>query len=131
MTSKIRRQEIMCEQFLYRESLLNQYKIRLSKKERKILNNFVFNGRCRITDKKTLNDVYHSLCKLIRENKRVHFADEKALEVVCGNYLVRRCKNAALRGRISSKDILEKTALPVKIPFWLKIFNQLRSLSFK
>jgi len=126
MTSKVRRQEIMNEQLVYREILLDKYGIKLSDKEKNILNTYVLNGRCRITSKLILQEIKDVLEKLICENQHLHFSDPKVLRRVCASYLVRRCKNAALRGGIPSKHILAKTTLPVKPPMWLKLFNFIR-----
>ncbi|MBP5344355.1 MAG: glycosyltransferase [Alphaproteobacteria bacterium] len=127
MTSCIRRQEIMNEQLQYRESLLKKYGIQLTPEEHEILNNYVFNGRCRINFSDLLNRINHILECLVKENKRHPFADEKSLKTVCACYLIKRCKNAALKGFISSKNILNKTTLPVHCPWWLTVFNRLKA----
>lgn len=126
MTSKVRRQEIMNEQLQYRECLLKKYGICFTKEEHDILNAYVFNGRCKINLTETLNRINKILRKLVQENKRYHFADEIVLKRVCACYLIKRCKNAALKGFVSSKKILDKTKLPVQIPLWLNIFNRMR-----
>ena len=127
MTSKVHRNEIMKEQLRYRSFLLKRYGVRVSKEEEGILNTYIFNGRCRIKSEEILKKIELILNKLIRKNHQTHFADETALKELCGQYLIRRSKNAALKGFVSSRRILEKTALPIKCPLWLKVFNALRS----
>ena len=125
MTSKIRRQEIMNEQLQYREALLKKYGIQLTTEEHDTLNAYLFNGRCHINLAEILNKINKILQKLIKENHQHHFADETALKEVCACYLIKRCKNAALKGFISSREILDKTSLPIKYPLWLKMFNKI------
>ncbi len=127
MTSRVRRQEIMNEQLQYREALLKKYGIQLTQEEHDILNAYILNGRCRIHSLDILKKISLILQKLIQENRSLHFADGTALEKVCASYLIKRCKNAALKGFISSKEILDKTTLPVQCPLWLELFNCLRS----
>ena len=126
MTSKVRRQEIMNEQLQYRDSLLKKYGISLTAEEHDILNAYILNGRCRVNSIDILNKIDRILQKLVEENHIHHFADEDALKKVCACYLIKRCKNAALKGFISSKEILEKTRFPVQIPYWLKLFNRIK-----
>lgn len=126
MTSKIRRLEVMNEQLLYRKYLFERYDMRFSTEEKDILNAYIFNGRCRITSIDILRKIEAILEKLIQENNRIHWADKKAMRDICAKYLIRRCKNAALKGFVSSREILERTSLPVCVPFWLKIFNRIR-----
>ena len=126
MTSRVRRQEIMNEQLQYREALLRKIGLRLNKDELNILNAFIFNGRCRVNSAEILNDINKLLRKMIKHNHYQHFADEEAFKKVCASYLVKRCKNAALKGFVSSRQILAKTSLPVQYPWWLKVFNRFR-----
>ena len=126
MTSRVHRQEIMKEQLLYRDSLLKKYNFQLTAEELGILNGYVFNGRCWIKSKETLEKIKAVLEKLVLKNNIHPFADAEALEKVCANYLIKRSKNAALRGCVSSKRILKETTLPVKVPYWLILFNWIR-----
>ena len=123
MTSKVRRNEIMNEQLQYREALLSRYAPKLTKNDRNILHAYVFNGRCHITSIDTLKAILRVLKKLVQENRRTHYADDQALKEVCGKYLIRRCKNAALKGHISSQAVLKNPPFPVRCPLWLKLFN--------
>lgn len=127
MTSKLRHEEIKNEQFEYRNMLLRKSGITLSDKEKHTLNTYILNGRCHIESQDILRDIERLLCKLLKYNSSKHFCNEKSLEKVCGKYLIKRCKNAALKGFISSKEVLENTQLPIQYPLWLKLFNRIRS----
>ncbi len=126
MTSKVHRYEIMNEQLQYRESLFKQYGVRFTQNERHVLNGFIFNGRCKIDDGTILEKIGKILEKLVKENQKLHFSDQKALEEVAGAYLVKRCKSAAFKSCVSSKGVLAHTKLPVCPPLWLKVFNKLK-----
>ena len=126
MTSKVRRQEIMNEQLEYRETLLTQYGVNFSEEEKQILNSYVFNGRCHIKSVAVLDKIRSVLEKLEQGNKSTGFSNNEAFQDICSTYLIKRCKNAALKGLVSSKRILNKTTLPVEVPVWLSLFNRIR-----
>jgi hypothetical protein len=126
MTSKVRRQEIMNEQLEYRETLLTQYGVNFSKEEKQILNSYLFNGRCHIKSVAVLNKIRSVLEKLEQGNKSTGFSNNEAFQDICATYLIKRCKNAALKGLVSSKGIVNKTTLPVEVPVWLSLFNRIR-----
>ena len=126
MTSRIRRLEIMNEQLQYRDSLLRRYGIQLTEEDKGILNSYVFNGRCKILSPQILIQINDVLKRMVKENCQHPFADKEALEEVCGKYLIKRCKNAALKGFISSREILSETKLPIHCPIWLDLFNRVK-----
>lgn len=125
MTSRVKRSEIQKERLKYREALLDLYGISLNERELYVLNAYVLNGRCCVSSNSILIEIKDVLEKLVMCNQSNKFVDMVAFEKVCARYLVKRCINAALRGGVSSKKILEETKLPVRIPYWLKVFNKI------
>lgn len=123
MTSRVRRPEIRKEQLNYRMNLLEAYGIRLDEAELDILNAYILNGRCLIDSNEILKQINVILEKLVSANQCNQFVDEIAFQKVCAKYLIKRCKNAALKGFVSSKKILAMTKLPVNCPWWLNVFN--------
>lgn len=126
MTSRQKQVSIRNEQSLLRNNMLSCMEIDLSETETDILHNYVAKGRCRIKDKDTLQQVESVLSKLNNGNKASGFFPQDAFGRLCAKYLIKRCLNAAIYGRISSKDILNNTDLPlksIKIPIVLKVLN--------
>lgn len=126
MTSKDKRQKIILEQKRLRQEMLNGINVSLSDEEISLLNDFVLKGRCHIGDLKTLEAVNTLLQKLNKANQKSGYFPKDAFSKLCAKYLIKRCLNAACWGKISSKDLLKKTILPVqqvKIPCLLKILN--------
>ena len=126
MTSRQKQVSIRNEQNLLRNDMLSLMKINLSQSELEILHNYVTKGRCRIKDRNTLIKVEHVLSTLNQGNNVSQFFQPEAFGKLCAKYLVKRCLNASVYGRISSKDILANTTLPlqkVKIPMILNILN--------
>ena len=75
-------------------------------------------------DKEILKQVESVLSLLNKANQKSEYFPVDAFEKLCAQYLVKRCLNAAVFGRIGSKDILKKTDLKRgKVPFWLKVLN--------
>ena len=128
MTSKQRRQDIVAEQRRLRNAMLQSIGVKLSDDELAILNNYVLKGRCRIHNKQTLKEVEQILTKINDVNQETGYFPKEAFSKKCAIYLIKRCLNAAIYGRISSYDLLSKTKLPVKnakIPFCLRFFNMI------
>lgn len=126
MTSKQRRQDIVAEQRRLRNTMLESIGVKLSDEEFACLNNYVLKGRCRIHSKKVLNEVEQILAKINDVNQKTGYFPKETFSKKCAVYLIKRCLNAAIYGRVSSRDLLATTKLPVKevkIPFCLKIFN--------
>jgi len=126
MTSKKKRDLIVAEQKCLRQEMLEKIGAELSDSDRALLNDFVLKGRCRIRDIKTLESVEKILQKLDSANQKSGYFPKKEFSKLCAKYLLKRCLNAALYGKISSKVLLKKTALPVgqvKIPVLLKLLN--------
>lgn len=123
MASAKYRQIITKEQMLFREKFLKSYQVQLTPFEYRIMNEYLLKGRAKIKNEKILNDIVSLLQKLIFENKKNRFADEKAFQNVCEQYLIKRCKNACLYGFVSSYRILKKHHLTSKAPIWLRVFN--------
>jgi hypothetical protein len=124
MTSKTKQAQIQAEQVRLRNEMLAQMGAHLSEDELVILNQFVLRGRCRIKDKQVLSQVEALLVKLDKANAQSGCFPKQAFSNLCGKYLLKRCLNAAVYGRISSKGLLEETLLPIqKKPLLLKILN--------
>ncbi len=126
MTSKQKRSQILDEQEKLRNEMLSSIGIKLDSNELDILNNYVLKGRSRIKKTETLLSVEQVLTKINQANKKTCYFPVSAFEKMCAKYLIRRCLNAAVYGRISSKELLKKTELPVNqchIPCLLKISN--------
>ena len=126
MTSRTKRDEIVVEQKQLRQEMLAKIQVKLSNAELSILNDYALKGRCRIKDKNILNQVERVLLKINAANQKSAYFPTQAFSKLCAKYLVKRCLNAAFYGRISSKELLKKTQLPVqqvKVPLVLKICN--------
>ena len=128
MTSKTKREAIVSEQKRLRSEMLASIGAELSANEEQILNDFVLKGRCRIKDINILSQVKSVLEKIDTANQKSCYFPTEVFSKLCAKYLVKRCLNAAVYGRLSSKDFLKQTTLPVqnvKIPLLLKLLNNL------
>ena len=127
MTSKVQRNEITKEQKHFRKELFELTNVVLSQEEESIFNEYIVNGRNRIKNGEILSKINNILEKLYGANKKNLFFNEGALGVVCAKYLLKRCVNGAIFGFVSSKDILNKTTLPLpkksKQLIFLKFMN--------
>ncbi|MBE6449336.1 MAG: glycosyltransferase family 2 protein [Alphaproteobacteria bacterium] len=124
MTSKQAREKIVAEQKLLRDEMLLSMGLTLDEAQKGILNDYITKGRCRIKDKEILKQVESVLSLLNKANQKSEYFPVDSFEKLCAQYLVKRCLNAAVFGRIGSKDILKKTDLKRgKVPFWLKVLN--------
>ncbi len=123
MVSKRLKEVISDEQKEFHKAWFAKNGIVLTTDEQSAFDNFVTTGRCRIKDAATLDLLKHVLEKLEQENQTRHFAAEPEFSQVCAQYLIKRCLNAAVYGRINSKKILENTALPVHANLWLNVCN--------
>ena len=124
--SRRKRMEIKNEQKELRKEMLAKMNIELSPDELELLNNFVLNGNCRIQNVSILKEIEKLLSKLDKANEKSGYFPKEAFSKLCALYLVKRCLNASVYGRISSTCLLRKTDLPVeqiKIPLILKILN--------
>ena len=61
--------------------------------------------------------------KIDAANQEKGFLDKEAFHSICGKFLTKRCMNAAVWGRISAKDIVATTTLPIR-KTWLFRLNQ-------
>lgn len=126
MTSRQKRQAIIEEQKILRRDFLTRMGASLSDHDFGILNDYVVNGRCRIRDVAIIRDVEHVLAQLSQHNARSGFFPVAAFDQVCAQYLIKRCYNAAVYGRLNSKALLARTSLPVHsvpLPFILTLVN--------
>ncbi len=126
MTSRTRHKDIQKEQIEFRNTFCQMLDLNLTDYEKYIMNAYLLSGRCRIKDENILTQIESLLYKLITANRQVGFADTKAFNSICAAYLIKRCLNACIYGRISSYQLLKSTKIPVKnveIPKTLSLFN--------
>ena len=126
MTSKTKRDAITAEQKRLRAEILANMRAELSTEEEQILNDFVLKGRCRIKDEGVLEQVANVLKKIDTANQKSGYFPRKSFAELCAKYLIKRCLNAAIYGRISSRTLLQQTTLPVdraKKPLLLKMLK--------
>lgn len=114
MLSRRERQRIVSEQKKLRAYWLSMMSANLSQHESETLDNFVVKGRCKIRNISTLNNINYVLTKLVAANNKTHYFPVQEFEEICGSYLIKRCKNAAVYGFVSSKILLTRTTLPIK-----------------
>ena len=124
MTSRVQKTRIDGEQYEFKNQWLAQHGIELSEVEKEVYFSYLTRGRARIRDKQTLKVIQDILEKLDQANQKKGFLDKEAFRKVCGLYLTKRCMNAAVFGRISAKNVLETTTLPMQ-KTWLFRINQL------
>lgn len=123
MTSKTHKSQISAEQKSFHAMWFADNNIRLSPMLQIAFDDYAASGRCRIKDPQTLIAIQKVLEILSAENKKRHFAPEPEFSNICGKYLVKRCLNAAVYGKIPSPEILTATPLPVHPPFLLSLAN--------
>ena len=124
MTSRVQKTRIDAEQYEFKNQWLARHGIELSEVEKEVYFSYLTRGRARIRDKQTLKVIQGILEKLDKVNQEKGFLDKEAFRKVCGLYLTKRCMNAAFFGRISAKDIIETTTLPIQ-KTWLFRLNQM------
>lgn len=123
MVSKREKKRISKEQHVFHEMWLRDMGVHLSLAEKMAFEEYATVGRCRIRTPETLEMVRRVLEKLVAENARLEFVPQKEFADICAKYLLKRCLNAAVYGKISSADILQQTGLPMQSNMWLNIFN--------
>ena len=123
MTSRVQKNQIEAEQRVFKIQWLAANDIHLSDDELLVYFGYLTKGRARIRDKKTLKTIQTILEKLDAANQEKGFLDKETFHNICGKYLTKRCMNAAVWGRISAKDIIATTTLPIH-KTWLFKLNQ-------
>lgn len=126
MTSKKKRHQISEEQKRFRHDMLEQMGVHLN--DETLFNDYIMNGRARIKDAAILNEIEQTLASIVQKNQETGFLPSQEFAKICAQYLVKRCYNAMMWGRVSSKHLLAATTLPVsqiKQPVLLKLFNTL------
>ena len=123
MTSRVQKDKIEAEQRVFKIQWLANNSITLSDEELLVYFSYLTKGRARIRDKKTLKTIQAILEKIDAANQENAFLDKDMFHNICGIYLTKRCMNAAVWGRISAKDILATTTLPIR-KTWLFKLNQ-------
>lgn len=123
MTSKRMKHQIVNEQKIFHHLWLDSNNISLTVAEKQILDDYITTGRCRIKNSSILQQVKNILEKLSAENKRNGTLPEPEFSDICATYLLKRCLNAAVYGRINSTILLKETTLPVHPGFLLQFCN--------
>jgi len=126
MTSKKKRQLISNEQAVLRNDFLQQMGATLTNSQLEILNSRIMNGRARIRNFKTLEDIKNVLDILISANDSSGYLPKGLFRKECAKYLLKRCTNAAIFGGISSKSILKDINLKqmdLRQPLLLRLVN--------
>ena len=125
MTSRVQKIRIDAEQYEFKKYWLTSHGIKLTEAEMAVYFSYVTRGRARIRDKQTLKAVQAVLEKMDAVNQQTGFLDKEVFRNVCGSYLTKRCMNAAVWGRISSKDIVATTTLPIRKTLLFRLMQAL------
>lgn len=123
MTSKKHKAQISAEQKSFHAMWFADNGVKLSPMQQIAFDDYAATGRCRIKEPQILKAVQQVLEKLSAANRERHFAPEPEFSDLCGKYLVKRCLNAALYGKIASPEILTATPLPVRKNLLLNLAN--------
>lgn len=126
MTSRTKRQAIAAEQKVLRQEFLDRMGAKLTPRQLEVLNDYVTSGRCRIKSRVVLDEVEAVLTTLVEANGRSGYLPQAQFAKICAKYLIKRCYNATLYGRVVSKDLLKRTVLPVssvRQPVLLRLVN--------
>lgn len=129
MTSKTHKQQINSEQKSFHAMWFADNGLNLSPMQQLAFDEYAAIGRCRIREEHTLQAVRNVLEYLSKENQHRHFAPEPEFSNLCGKYLIKRCLNAAIYGKIASPQIITTTSLPTPPNIWLNLAN--RALSWR
>ncbi len=123
MTSKLYKPRIRQEQKSFHDMWFQDNGINLSVAQKEAFDEYAATGRCRILHPEILQNVREVLEILSSENTRRKFMPEPEFSNLCARYLVKRCLNAAVYGRIASNNILMETPLPVQPNLLLNVAN--------
>ncbi|MCM1324820.1 MAG: glycosyltransferase [Acetobacter sp.] len=123
MTSKMHKQQINAEQKAFHAMWFKDNGIKLSPMHQIAFDDYAATGRCRIQNEQTLKTIQQVLEIIANENQKRHFAPEPEFSSLCGKYLMKRCLNAAVYGKIASPEILKDTPLPIQPPLLLNLAN--------
>jgi glycosyltransferase involved in cell wall biosynthesis len=127
MTSRQIAHVIKPEQQLFRQMFLNHLRVNLSSEEAHVVNDYLTCGKNPIYNIDVLKRIEAILLRLIEANKCVGFAGEEGFNKIIKIYFLKRCINAALRGRISSRQLIKYSPLKIsksEKPFLLWFLNR-------
>lgn len=128
MTSRKKKAQINEEQKRMRDDYLRSIGVSLSAEQRAVLNDYVLKGRARIAEAATLEAVEAVLALISEANAASRYLPVQVFDRLCATYLLKRCMNAMVYGRVASGALLKRTRLPVGeagVPFLLRVFNAL------
>lgn len=123
MTSKTHKSAIHEEQQSFHQMWFKDNDIHLTAKELAAFECYAANGRCRIHEPEVMEDIRAALEHLVTENEKRGFVPKEEFAAICAKYLEKRCLNAALYGKISTRRLLKSTPLPVHPPLLLNLAN--------
>ncbi len=123
MASKIYHPEIIAEKYMFNNLWLKDNNIDFSQAERDILNNYITNGRCKIKDISTMQEIADVLDKLYTINIRQKILPVEEFTNVCIHYLVKRSWNALIYGKINPNNIIKNSLLSQQSNMLLNICN--------
>jgi glycosyltransferase involved in cell wall biosynthesis len=101
------------EQQSFREYFLHYLGVQLNFEETHVVDEYLTCGRNPIYNIVVLKRIETILIKLIEANKRIQFAGEEGFNKIMKFYFMKRCINAALWGRISSRELIKYSPLKI------------------
>lgn len=128
MTTRRVAHVIKQEQQLFREDFFGHLDVRFDEEERHIIDEYLTCGGKPIYNIVVLTKMEAILLRLMEANKRIQFAGEEGFNKIIKGYFLRRCLNAALCGRISSRELIKYSPLKInksEKPLILWLLNRL------
>ncbi|MBO5039341.1 MAG: glycosyltransferase [Alphaproteobacteria bacterium] len=123
MVSKRHRAKIFNEQCLFHDKYFKDNGIELTIDEKFVFDNYAALGRCKIKYPEMLKAVASVLEKIAKANQTGGFMPEPEFSALCARYLLKRCLNAAVFGKINSTALLAQTQMPVTPNHLLNFLN--------
>lgn len=119
---------IKMEQRLFREDYFKFMDVQFSTDEMRIIDEYLTCGRTPIYNIFVLQKMEAILLRLMEANKRTRFAGEEGFNKIIKVYFMRRCLNAVLYGRVSSRELIKYSPLKIsknEKPLLLWLLNRL------
>lgn len=113
MTTRQISHVIKQEQKLFREDLFGYMGVPFNAEEIHVIDEYLTCGRKPINNIIVLQRMEGVLVQLMEANKRIRFAEQEGFNKVLKRYFLRRCLNAALRGWVSSRELIEYSPLKI------------------
>jgi glycosyltransferase involved in cell wall biosynthesis len=128
MTTRQIAHVIKQEQKLFREEYFGYMGVVFNADELQVIGEYLTCGGNPIYNIVVLQKLEAILLRLMEANKRIRFAGEEGFNKILKVYFLRRCLNAALCGRISSRELIKYSPLMIKKnekPLLLWLLNRL------